>query len=191
LSKLYDWVIGKAQSPSAIWWLIAVSFAESSFFPAPPDILLVPMCLSKRDKAWIYGLWCTFASVIGGFLGYWIGCSLFEGIGGKLLDLYGYRSSFERLIKELQDWAFWAISIKGITPIPYKIVTIASGAAKIDLKVFFCASLIARSLRFFLLSGLCWRYGGAIESFINNYLNKIAFGSLFLIIIGFVIFYFL
>jgi membrane protein YqaA with SNARE-associated domain len=191
LKKLYDWIIKRSQRPGAVWWLAGISFAESSFFPVPPDILLVPMCLGKRDKAWFYGGLCVSASVVGGFLGYWIGYCLFESIGIKLLDFYGYQESFDRIVKEFQSWAFWAISIKGITPIPYKIVTIASGMAKVDFMVFLSASLIARSIRFFLLSGLCWRYGNLVESLIDNYFNKLAFGVLFLIIIGFVIVYFL
>ncbi len=191
LKRLYDWVLKRSQKPSAIWWLICVSFAESSFFPAPPDILLVPMCLSHRNRAWSYGIICTISSVIGGLFGYLVGYTLFESIGVAILEFYNYQDAFERVIAEFRSWAFWAIALKGLTPIPYKIVTIACGVAKIDLKIFLLASIIARSMRFLAISGLCWYYGEPVKKFIEKNLNKVAIGGGLLLIGGFLLFKFL
>jgi len=164
MEKLYDWMIRQAESKNAVWFLILVSFVESSFFPLPPDPVLAIVVAKNKDKAIHYALACTLASVIGGFLGYYIGYAFFELIGAKILSFYGQVEKFDEIVVTLNKWAFWIICAKGLTPIPYKIVTIASGFAKIDLWVFGIASLITRSARFLLLSLLCKIFG---EQFLN------------------------
>ncbi|MDR2416728.1 MAG: VTT domain-containing protein [Holosporales bacterium] len=187
IRRLYDWVMRQAQRPNALWILCAVSFAESSFFPIPPDPLLIPMALSCRSRAWIYGVLCTLSSVIGGVLGYYIGYALFEAIGLQILTAYGYVESFHAMIRPFQEWAFWAITLKGLTPIPYKIVTIASGVARVDFATFMVASVLARGMRFMTVSILCWHFGDPVRLFIEKYLGPLFIAVLLMLIGGFVV----
>lgn len=152
--KLYDRIIALAASPLAPWWLATISFAESSFFPVPPDVLLVPMALARPQRAWWFALICTIASVTGGALGYYIGYTLFDQWLKPILDSYGYGAKFEAFQTWYGEWGLWVILIKGLTPIPYKIVTIASGAARFDFWVFMASSLVTRGARFFMESTL-------------------------------------
>lgn len=164
LRRLYDAVMALAASRKAPLWLAVVSFAESSFFPAPPDLLLGPMCLARRDKALFYALICTVSSVIGGLLGYWIGATLGEG----LLIWMGLGEKLKGFQELYGQWGVWVILIKGLTPIPYKIVTIASGLAHFDLKIFIFASIVTRGLRFFLVAGLLKAFGAPIQAFVEE-----------------------
>ncbi len=150
LNRLYARVLALASSRHAPWWLAVISFAESSFFPIPPDTLLVPMALARPDRAWRFALICTIASVLGGALGYYIGFALFDLWLRPILDAHGYGAKFAAFQAWYQDWGLWVILIKGLTPVPYKIVTIASGAAKFDFWVFMLSSLVTRGGRFFL-----------------------------------------
>jgi len=159
LRRLYDWCIGAAGKPHATWLMGFVSFVESSFFPIPPDVMLIPMSLARPDKAYYYALVCTLTSVAGGVLGYFIGAVLYDSLGLWLIQLYGYGDKVETFREAYAQWGAWIILIKGLTPIPYKIVTIASGFAGYNLLMFILLSLVARGGRFFLLAFLLHRYG--------------------------------
>lgn len=148
--------------------LAAIAFVESSFFPLPPDILLIPMALAQPRRAWWIATVCTISSVAGGFLGYAIGYYLFDAIGRPVLEFYGAMGKYDALKHAFDEWGAWIIILKGMTPIPYKLVTIASGAAKFDLATFAIASLISRSLRFYLLAGLLWFFGDSVRDFIER-----------------------
>ena len=145
-----------------------ISFAESSFFPLPPDFLLVPMTLAKPRRAWLIAAVCTITSVIGGYVGYAIGYFLFDAVGEPLLNFYHAMDKYEAFKSGFAQWGAWIIVLKGLTPIPFKLVTIASGAAQFDLVTFTLASLVSRSLRFFLLAALLWRFGEPIRDFIER-----------------------
>ena len=187
LRRLYDWVMRAAESPQALKWLAAVSFAESSFFPIPPDAMIVPMVIAQPRRAWVIASVCTAASVIGGFFGYAIGYYLFETIGRPIVDFYGYQGAFDRFRDEFQHWGLWIILIKGLTPIPYKVVTIASGVAHFDLPVFALASLATRAVRFFLVAALLRYFGPPIRTFIERYLTWVTTAFVGLVVAGFVV----
>ncbi|MBK8210261.1 MAG: DedA family protein [Rhodospirillales bacterium] len=186
LRRLYDTVLRLAEGPQAEKWLAAISFAESSFFPVPPDAMIVPMVLARPERAWRIATICTAASVIGGFFGYAIGYFLFTTIGQPIVDFYGYQSAFDRFQHQFQEWGLWIILIKGMTPIPYKIVTIASGVAHFDLLVFAAASVATRGARFFLVAALLKIFGPPLRNFIEKYLTWVTTGFVLLIIGGFV-----
>jgi membrane protein YqaA with SNARE-associated domain len=186
LQRLYDWTISLASRRHATWALAVVSFLESSFFPVPPDALLVPMCLARRDRCWTFALVCTIASVIGGLLGYAIGFYLMETLGGWIVSAYGYGDKIEAFQHAYQEWGLWIILIKGLTPIPYKLVTIASGAAHFDLLVFVLASIATRGARFFLVAGLLWRFGPQIRDFLERRLKLVTWAFLIALIGGFI-----
>jgi membrane protein YqaA with SNARE-associated domain len=173
LRRLYDRVLALAASRLAPVWLAVISFAESSVFPIPPDALLIPMCLARPDRAWRLALICTISSVLGGALGYFIGYALFEVLAEPVLRLYHYEAAFARFRETYAEWGLWVILIKGATPIPYKIVTIASGAASFDFGVFMAASIATRGARFFLVAGLLRRYGEPMRGFIERRLTLI------------------
>jgi membrane protein YqaA with SNARE-associated domain len=145
-----------------------VSFAESSFLPLPPDFLLVPMTLAQPRRAWLIAAVCTVTSVAGGYVGYAIGFFLFDALGRPLLEFYHAMDKYEAFRSAFAQWGAWIIVIKGLTPIPFKLVTIASGAARFDLVAFTLASLVSRSLRFFLIAALLWRFGEPIRDFIER-----------------------
>lgn len=191
LRNLYDWVVSLAEDPRAIYWLAMISFAESSFFPIPPDALLVPMATVNPQRAFLYAAVCTVASVAGGFLGYAIGYFFFETMGKSVLAFYGLEKSFETFQLQFQEWGLWIILIKGLTPIPYKLVTIAAGAAHFDLVVFALASLVTRGARFFLECWLLKLYGPPIRHFIEHRLELVTTVALILIVGGFLLLKFL
>jgi len=159
IRRLYNLCIRAADTPQASWTLGAVSFAESSFFPVPPDAMLIPMALARPDKAYFYALVCTLTSVAGGLLGYFIGAVLYDSVGAWLISLYGYGDKVEAFRQSYAQWGSAIILIKGLTPIPYKIVTITSGFAAYSLFWFVILSLITRGARFFLVAFLINRYG--------------------------------
>jgi membrane protein YqaA with SNARE-associated domain len=185
LGRLYDWVMRTAESPQAVKWLAVVSFAESSIFPIPPDAMLVPMVLARPERAWRIAGICTLASVIGGFFGYAIGYFLFQAVGQPIVDFYGYAEAFAKFQAEFQHYGLWIILIKGLTPIPYKIVTIASGVAHFDLLVFGLASVATRGARFFLVAALLKVFGPPIRTFIERYLTWVTTAFLVLLVAGF------
>jgi membrane protein YqaA with SNARE-associated domain len=159
LRRLYDWCVAAAGKRHALAILTGVAFAESSFFPIPPDVMLVPMSLARPDRAFLLAAWCTVASVIGGIVGYSIGALLYDSIGLWLIHLYGYGDKVEAFRAAYAQWGAWIILIKGLTPIPYKIVTITSGFAGYNFVLFVVLSLVTRGMRFFLLAFLLHRYG--------------------------------
>lgn len=184
--SLYDWTMRQAARPRADRALAVVSFLESSVFPIPPDVMLIPMCLANRQRAFHYAFICTAASVIGGLFGYAIGHFLIETLGQWIIDLYGYAEKWQAFEAAYDEWGIWIILIKGLTPIPYKIVTIASGAAHFSLGVFIVASIATRGLRFFLLAGLLRAYGAPIRTFIETRLTLLGWAFLICLIGGFV-----
>jgi membrane protein YqaA with SNARE-associated domain len=187
LRRLYDRILTLAAGPNAMWALIAVSFAESSFFPIPGDVLLIPMILARPRDAWRLAAYCTLASVAGGLLGYAIGYYGFELIGRPILEFYHAMSSYDAFKAGFAKWGVWIIIVKGITPIPYKLVTIASGAAQFDLMAFIGASIVSRSIRFFLVAALLWWFGPAVRDFIEKRLMLVTTGFAVCLVGGFVI----
>jgi len=179
--KAYDWMLKAAASPNALPILIVVSFAESSFFPIPPDVMLIPMILATSQKAWKIAGWATAASVIGGFFGYFIGFWGYEAIARPILNFYGYADKFDVFKSYYHQWGAWIVFGAGITPFPYKVITIASGAVQLNLAVFAIASLLARGMRFFLVAGLLKVYGKPVQSFIEKNLGLLS--VLFLILL--------
>ena len=173
LRRFYDRVLALAASPRAPWWLAVISFAESSFFPIPPDALLVPMVLARPDRAWRLALICTVASVVGGVFGYYIGYALFDQLAAPLIRFYHYEAAAESFRQRFNDWGLWVILIKGLTPIPYKIVTITSGLAHFNLPVFVAASLVTRGIRFFLVAALLRRFGPPVQAWIEKRLTLV------------------
>jgi membrane protein YqaA with SNARE-associated domain len=159
LRRIYDWCIASAGKPHASWIMGLVSFAESSFFPVPPDAMLIPLALARPDRAWAYATLCTWTSVAGGLLGYFIGAVLYDSVGQWLIGLYGYGDKVEAFREAYAKWGTWIILLKGMTPIPYKIVTITSGFAGYNLLMFVLLSFVARGMRFYLVAFLLSRYG--------------------------------
>lgn len=187
LRTLYHRVLSLAASPRAPLWLAVISFAESSFFPIPPDALLVPMALARPDRAWRLALICTIASVLGGILGYYIGYALFDVLATPLLRAYHYEAAFARFKDTYAEWGLWVILVKGMTPIPYKIVTIASGAASFNFPLFVAASIVTRGARFFLVATLLHFYGEQVREFIERRLTLVTSLVAAGIVFGFVI----
>ena len=167
MHQLYRLVMSLAGSPKAQWWLAAISFAESSFFPIPPDAVLAPMVLARPEKAYTYAGICTVSSVLGGILGYAIGYFLSD-LGESLLALMGHAGGLQTFRQWYAEWGVWVILIKGATPIPYKLVTIASGLAAFNFPVFVVASIATRGVRFFLVAFVLKRYGPAILAIVER-----------------------
>jgi len=173
LHRLYQRVLALSASRHAPWWLAAISFAEASCFPIPPDVLLIPMALARPERAWRLAFICTVASVAGGALGYLIGYALFDQLAQPLIHLYHYDAAFARFQATYAQWGLWVILIKGLTPIPYKIVTIASGAAHFDFTLFMAASILTRGARFFLVATLLRFFGEPVRVFIERRLTLV------------------
>ncbi|MDF0603626.1 DedA family protein [Psychromarinibacter sp. C21-152] len=171
IRRLYDWTISLAASPYALWALAVVAFVESSVFPIPPDILMIPMIIAAPRRAFLIAGVCTVSSVLGGMLGYYIGYGLFESVGRPVLEFYGKDAYFDEFRGRYNEWGAWAVLIAGITPFPYKVITILSGATGLNLAVFTVASIIARGLRFFVVAALLWRFGAPIRDFIERRLG--------------------
>ena len=171
LRRLYDWCVAAADKPHALWIMSAVAFAESSFFPVPPDIMLIPMALARPQRAYVLAAWCTAASVTGGMLGYAIGSLLYDSIGTWLIQLYGYGDKVEAFRAAYAEWGAWIILLKGLTPIPYKLVTITSGFSGYNFGLFVLFSLVTRGARFFILALLLHRYGEQARHVIERQLG--------------------
>jgi membrane protein YqaA with SNARE-associated domain len=186
MRRMYDWMMGLAGSPRAPWALAVVSFIESSFFPIPPDVMLIPMVLSDRQKAWWYATVATVASVLGGLLGYAIGYFFYEAIGKPILVFYGREHALDAFITFVHEYGVEAVIIKGMTPIPFKVVTIAAGVAKMDLLAFIGASIIARAMRFYLVASLLYFFGQPIRAFIERRLTLVTTVFVVVLVGGFV-----
>lgn len=187
VKAIYDWMLNLASRPNAMWFLAIVAFAESSFFPIPPDIMLIPMVLAMPGKAWKIAGVATAASVIGGYFGYAIGVFFFDLIAKPILGFYGYMHQFDVFKDYYHQWGAWIVFGAGITPFPYKVITIASGVVHLDLLTFTVASVIARGMRFYLVAWLLKKYGAPMKIFIEKNLGMLSVLFLFLLVGGFVI----
>ena len=187
LRKMYDWCIDAAHKPYALWILGMVSFAESSFFPIPPDVMLIPMSLARPQKAWFYAGLCTVTSVAGGVVGYAIGALLYDSVGQWVINFYGYGDKVEAFRAGYAEYGAWIILLKGLTPIPFKLVTITSGFANYNIWMFIGLSLIARGGRFFLVAVLLNRYGVWIRETIEKHLGLVVTIAAVALVLGFVI----
>ena len=167
--RLYDWVLGWAETRYGTPALALVAFAESSFFPVPPDPLLMALALAQRTRAIFYATVCTASSVLGGLFGYWIGVMAFDWIGQPILEFYGYQEQFEKWSERFNDEGFSAVIIAATTPIPYKLVTITAGACSMSIPVLVIGSVLGRGLRFYLQGYLIRKYGDPIRDFIDRY----------------------
>ena len=185
IRKLYDWVIGLAVHPQAIWWLALVSFAESSVFPIPPDVLIVPMVLSDRAAALRIAVVATISSVLGGLVGYAIGYFFFDAIGDRIVEFYGYGAKFEEFRVTCEEYGAWIVALAGLTPFPYKVITIASGFFALDPIVFVVASVLSRGARFGLEAALLWKFGEPIREFIGKRLEILSVVLVILLFGGF------
>lgn len=186
LRPLYNWMIAKSQSPHAERALFAISFIESSVFPIPPDVMLVPMCIANRLRALRYAFICTMASVLGGLAGYAIGAFLFETVGQWVVTTYGLEVPFAKFEGLFNEWGWWLVMIAGFTPFPYKVITISAGLFHLDLFVFTAASIISRGGRFYLEAILLYYYGEPIRLFIEKYLGILTIIFFALLLGGFV-----
>lgn len=187
ISALYYRTLQLAEKPYATWALGVVSFLESSIFPIPPDVLLIPMVLANRVKAWFLASLATITSVLGGITGYMIGLYLFDLIGQPLLQFYGYADKFEQFAQRYNDFGAWIVFIAGVTPFPYKVITIASGATQLNFMVFLLASIAARGLRFFIVSGLLYWFGPPVREFIEKRLGLMFALFCILLVGGFIV----
>ena len=185
LERTYNKMLELSEGKGAMFALLAVAFAESSFFPIPPDIMLIPMVLAAPSKAWKIALAATLASVLGGYFGYFIGAALFDLVAKPLLDFYHAMEKFEKFQDYYQTYGAWIVFGAGLTPFPYKIITIASGAVHLDLIVFTVASVLARGGRFFIVAWLLKKYGAPMKSFIEKNLGWLTVLFLVLLIGGF------
>lgn len=186
MKKLYDWTMAKAAHPQAERWLAGLSFLESSMFPVPTDIMLMPMILADRAKAWRYGIITTIASVLGAVLGYFIGAFLFESIGQSIVDFYGYQSQFEAFKEYYIEYGVLIVLIGGLTPIPFKVITIASGVSGLNPLIFFVSCIAARAPRFMLEAALLWKFGEPIKDFIERRLQWVMVAFVLVVASGFI-----
>ena len=186
LKKLYNWVLHWAETPYGTWALFILAFAESSFFPIPPDVLLIALAVGAPKKSLKYALVCSIGSVLGGCLGYLIGWQFMQGIGNRIIEFYGLAPKVAYIEALYQQYDAWAVAIAGFTPIPYKVFTIAAGAFNINFLVFVLASVVSRSARFFLVGGLIYVFGPRIQAFIDRYFNILAVAFVVLLIVGFI-----
>jgi len=184
---MYQKLLDLAAGPKAEPALFAVSFAESAFFPLPPDVMLAPMCLARPERAWRYALVCTIASVLGGLLGYGIGYFLFDSIGQWILNVFGYAGKVEALRAFYDKWGAWFIFLKGLTPIPFKLVTIISGAMHFSLPIFVAAAIITRGLRFALVAFLFKTFGPSLAPVIEKRIGLVTAGLAAVIVVGVVV----
>jgi membrane protein YqaA with SNARE-associated domain len=187
LRSLYDWTLNQANQPHALWALAIIAFIESSVFPIPPDLLIIPMVLAAPTRAWKIAAVATIASVLGGFMGYAIGALLFETLGKPLLEFYGYGERFASFQDRYHEWGAWIVLGAGLTPFPYKVITIASGAVDLDLAVFGLASLAARGARFFLVAAILWKFGPPMRGFIEKNLALLSTLFFLLLLGGFLV----
>ncbi len=185
--RLYDWVLHWAETPYGTVALFALAFAESSFFPVPPDVLLIALAISIPARAFRYALICTLGSLIGGVVGYSLGYFAYEGVGRPIVEFYHGQALMAQIKTKYDLYGFWGVLVAAITPIPYKIFTISSGVFRFNFQEFLAASIIGRSLRFFVVAALIWRFGAPIRDFIDRYFNRLSIAFTVLLIGGFVV----
>ncbi|MEE2944947.1 MAG: YqaA family protein [Pseudomonadota bacterium] len=181
IKKLYDWTMSLADHPRALWALAFVSFIESSIFPIPPDIMMIPMILAAPHRAWLIALVAMVSSVLGGIAGYAIGAFAFDQLGQPILESLGKGDAMAEFNTRFNDFGFWAVLGAGITPFPYKVITIMSGWTGMPVATFIATSILARGLRFFIVAGLLWKFGEPIRTFIEKRLGLMF--TLFLVVL--------
>ena len=186
MKRLFDRVMVLSAGPHALWLLAVVSFAEASFFPIPPDPVLAAIVLARRERAWIAALVCTVFSVLGGLAGYAIGAGLYEAIGQPVINFYNLQEAFHNFQLRFDEWGGWIILAKGLTPIPFKLVTIASGVAHLNLTTFIIACIVTRGLRFFLVAGLFYAFGPQARAIIDRHFSTVMIVGTLVVILGFV-----
>ena len=186
LRTLYDRVLELSSRRHAVLFLALIAFVESSVFPIPPDVMLIPMVLALRQRAWWFAAVCTTASVAGGLGGYAVGAVLFDSIGTRILEFYGYSQAFSDFVTRYNRHGAWIVFFAGVTPFPYKVITIASGVASLDLVTFTSASLVARGLRFFLIAALLYYLGPSIRALIEQRLGLVLTAFCVVLIMGFI-----
>ncbi|MGA0925016.1 MAG: YqaA family protein [Lutimaribacter sp.] len=185
LRALYDWTMAQATHPRALWILAFVAFVESSVFPIPPDVLMIPMILARPKQAWLIALVALVASVAGGIFGYVIGAFAFDQIGAPMLEAMGKGAAMEAFNTRFNDFGFWPVLIAGITPFPYKVITIMSGWTGLPLGTFIVTSIIARGVRFFLIAALLYKFGAPVRDFIERRLGLVFIIFVVLLLGGF------
>ncbi|MBM1631909.1 DedA family protein [Sulfitobacter mediterraneus] len=185
IKRLYQWTLSLAEHPHALWALFVVAFVESSFFPIPPDILMIPMIIARPRRAWLIASVALFASVLGGLLGYAIGALAFETLGQPILSALGKADAMAEFSERFNDLGFWAVLTAGVTPFPYKVITIMSGWTGMPLATFIVTSILARGLRFFIVAGLLWQFGAPIRDFIERRLGLMFTLAVALLLAGF------
>lgn len=173
LRRLYDWTMGLAAHRRASTWLFVISFIESSVFPIPPDVLMIPMVLARRARAWAIAAVATLGSVLGALLGYWIGAALMDSVGQWVLTMYGKEAAYDHLAQQFAAYGGWAVLFAALTPFPFKVITIFSGAVGMSLPLFILTAIIGRAARFFVVAGLLWRFGAPIRDFIEKRLGLV------------------
>ncbi|MEM8850372.1 MAG: YqaA family protein [Pseudomonadota bacterium] len=183
IRTLYDWTLDLASHPRAVWALALVSFAESSVFPIPPDLMLVPMILAAPHRAFFLAFICTAASVAGAVLGYGLGYFAFEALGQPILEALGKGDAIAGFAERYNEYGPWIVLAAGVTPFPYKVITVLSGFNAMSLPIFIVTSIIARGLRFFIVAGLLWQFGAPIRDFIERRLG-LMFTAFIVILIG-------
>ncbi|MDA8230796.1 MAG: DedA family protein [Magnetospirillum sp.] len=184
LRKTYDWMMDRAVHRHALAWLAAISFAESSFFPIPPDVMLIPMVLAAPTRWFRVAAVATVASVVGGFFGYAIGAWAMDTVGHAILAAFHLTDKFVAMKPLVDRYGVWVILVKGMTPIPYKLITITAGAFHFDLLKFTLASIVARGMRFFLVAALLWRFGPPIRDFVERRLKLVTTAFVVLLVGG-------
>jgi len=187
LRKLYDWVLHWAETSYGSWALFVLAFCESSFFPIPPDVLLIALAIAVPGNALRYALICSAGSVLGGCFGYIIGWQFMASIGERIIEFYGLMDKYQHIQDLYMKYDAWAIGIAGFTPIPYKVFTISAGAFKINFSVFVLASVLSRSARFFLVGGMIYIFGPRIQRFIDRYFDLLAVAFVILLVAGFMV----
>ena len=191
MRRLYDWVLHWGLTPYGVPALFLLAFTESSFFPIPPDVLLIALAMGMPSKAMRFAMVCTVGSVIGGMFGYLIGMFFFEHIGLKILSFYGFLDKYAMIRDMFMKYDVWIVGAAGFTPIPYKVFTIASGAFDMDIFRFVAVSAVSRGARFFLVAGLIWKFGRPIKTFIDKYFNIVSVLFVILLLLGFFVVKFL
>jgi membrane protein YqaA with SNARE-associated domain len=187
LRKTYDWILDWSTTKYALPALAILSFAESSFFPIPPDVLLIAMVVAVPMKAFRFAAVCSVASVLGGMFGYFLGWQFMDLVGTPIVEFYHFQEQFAKIGSWYEEYNAWAVGAAGFTPLPYKVFTLAAGAFEINFPVFVLASLVSRSARFFIVAGLIYKFGAPVKVFIEKYFNILSIVFIVLLFAGFVL----
>ncbi|GAB4128438.1 MAG: YqaA family protein [Acidobacteriota bacterium] len=187
LRKLYDWVLAFAETPHGTWALFTLAVAESSFFPIPPDVLLMALAVAAPSRAFRFAAICSAGSVLGGVIGYVLGLEFYELLGRPIIEFYSAADAYQRVQQLYRDWDAIAVAVAGFTPIPYKVFTIAAGVFEINFATFLLASIVSRSARFFMIGALIWWMGPRIRAFIERYFNLLTVIFAVLLVGGFIL----